>query len=181
LKRDWIDYFVFFIILLILFGIFYLKTKANTAPEVREIAVEGFEIKLPPGFHQLSKQEKKAYGFAERIVVLSKGDMGHLILIDVEKGIPEKLKSEDINDYYLITLEELKKNVNSFRLISKKRTDWGFEIIYTGEIKKSVFKAAYLSFVYPGKKLNLSVSVPQEEEKQLEYYLEILREGIKFD
>jgi len=177
-RRDWIDYFVFLIILLVLVGVFYLRTRVSTAPEVGEIRVEGFKIKLPHGFHLLSKEEKKNYGFAERIVVLSKGDMGHLILIDVEKGIPGKLRSGDINDYFEITLEELKKNVDGFELVSKKRTETGFEIVYTGKIRENHFKGAYLSFFFPEKKLNITVAVPADEEKQLSLYLHTLKQGV---
>lgn len=179
LRRDWIDYFVFLIIVLVLVGIFYLRVMASTAPQVSEVSVEGFRIKLPSGFHLLSKEEKKSYGFAERIVVLSKGDMGHLILIDVEKGVPEKLRPEDIDDYFDVTLEELEKNVDGFKLVSKKRTETGFEIIYTGKIKEDYFKGAYLSFIFPGKKLNITVAVPLDNEKQLDTYLSTLKQGIE--
>lgn len=173
LKRDWIDYFIFFVIFAVVITFVFFNYTSSKKEEVRKINVEGYELKLPQGFRLLSKSEKKNYGFADRIVVLEKGDMGHLIMIDVEKGLPTKVRPDDLEEYFKITEEQLRKNVNEIRFEQARidKDKFKFLFIYTGKVKESTFRAAYLSKVDQGKKINITISVPLSQKKLLDEYL----------
>lgn len=182
LRRDWIEYLVLAVVMIAVAGLVYIRTHPREYKEVEKVKVDDFVVKVPSGFHLISKDEKKAYGISERIVVLAKGDMGHLILIDVEKGIPLKIYRKDLDDYFNITLEELNRNVDGFKLIEKKKDleQKNYKIVYSGKIKETVFYAAYYSVVVPGKKLNITISVPAEEKNLLFNYVSRISESITF-
>lgn len=181
LKRDWVDYFIILVVLLIIGGFFYMNYTSQKKGEVRELNYEGYKLNIPSGFKLLSKSEKKNYGFAERIVVLSKGDMGHLIMVDVEKGLPLVLKSSDLDDYFKVTEEELRKNVQDIkfekRTLNKEKKEMLF--VYDGKVKEVQFVAAYFSKLDKGKKLNITISVPADQRNMLDEYLKTLRSSIE--
>lgn len=181
-RRNWIDYLLILAIVLTLVGFFVLRARATTREETRNVRVDGFNIELPQGFRMLNKEEKKALGIADRIVVLSKGNMAHVILIDVEKGIPARITNRDVYEYYKVTLEELEKNVDEGRIVRKSR-DYekkSYEIVYTGKIKQDRFIACYYSVLKPGRKLNINISVPEDEEEVLKAYLVEIKSGISY-
>lgn len=157
----------------------YLSTQK--AVEVRELEIEGYHVELPAGFRMLSEKEKKSYGFSQSYTVLTKGDMGHLIIIDVEKNLPKKVYELDLDEYYDITLEELQKNVLDFELIEKKkdRENFQYYFIYRGKGKEnSRYLAAYYSRLDPGKKINFTIAVPDGAEGVLRNYLDKIRSGL---
>lgn len=182
LKRDWIEYLVFFVVIAGIVSFFALRGGSSKFPEVNKVDIEGFTVKLPEGFHQVPKEEKKSYGFSERILVFAKGDMAHLIMIDVEKGLPLKIKNKDLDEYYRLTIEELRKNVEDISFVKRKKDfqNFGYEVIYTGKAEQIIYSAAYLSRLVPGKKLNITISVPLEQQSVLNYYLGVIRSGISY-
>jgi hypothetical protein len=180
LKRDWIDYFIFIVIAAVVAAFVFFNYASAKKQEVREIEIDGYQLKIPPGFRMLTKSEKKNYGFAERIAVLEKGDMGHLIMIDIEKGLPTIVRPDDVEEYFKLTEEELRKNVDEIRFEQAKldRERFRFFFVYTGKVKESSFRAAYLSKVDRGKKINITISVPEEQKDLLDDYLKTVSESI---
>ncbi|MCX7832436.1 MAG: hypothetical protein N2440_06015 [Actinobacteria bacterium] len=182
LKRDWIEYLVIAVVVVSIAGFFVLQNRTSSAPTIRTVKLDGFIIKVPPGFHAVTKAQKKEYGIADRIFVLAKGDMGHLIMIDVEKGLPKETRISDLSEYYQLTLDELRKNVDGIKFLRRKKIveKNGYEIVYSGKIKQSSFYAAYISRIAPGKKLNITISVPEEEKKILDEYIVIIANSIRY-
>lgn len=182
LKRDWIEYLVIAVVVVSIAGFFVLQSRTSSAPTIRAVKIDGFSLEVPPGFHAVTKAQKKEYGIADRIYVLAKGDMGHLIMIDVEKGLPRKIRISDLNEYYSLTLDELRKNVDGIKFLRKNKMidENGYEIVYFGKIKQTGFYAAYISRIVPGKKLNITISVPEEEKKMLEEYILVIANSISY-
>lgn len=173
---------VFLLVIIVISAMFvYRYVSAQKAVEVRELDVEGYHVELPGGFRMLTEDEKKSFGFSKSYVVLTRGDMGHLIIIDVEKNLPQKLYELDLKEYYELTLEELEKNVLDFKLVDSKKDKENFEyyFIYTGKNKENErFLAAYYSKLDPGTKINFTIAVPEAAEGTLEDYLEKIRSGL---
>ncbi len=177
-RREWVDYFVIFLIIIVVVAIFYNVYRSEQKGEIRTLEIEGIQVNIPPGFKMLSKLEKKNLGYSERISILTKGNMSHLLMLDVEKGLPEIISRKDLDEYLSISVDELKKNVEGFSLSARKvDVDEGvIEIRYKGKIKDSEFSAIFYSRIFPGKKINITISTPSTEEKYLDqYYNEVTR------
>lgn len=148
--------------------------------EVREVNTEQYSFKVPPGFRYITSAERKSFGFSQRVTVLTKGDFGELILADLETGLPELLKSEDIRENLRLHKKELEKATFDFKLISQRSDikDFSYTIEYQGKTKEGIFQAILYSKMLPGKKFNVTISGPEGSLARLRKEMKIIKESL---
>lgn len=170
MRRDFSTVVVILTIVVLVVLYFYAGYARGKAEEVRAVAIEDFTVSLPPGFRPLTKLERQSYGFPKRVEVLKKGDFEELLLVDVETGLPEHVERVDLAEYLELAKEYLADTISDFELTDARtnQKESSYSIVYTGKGREGPFVAVLYSRVYPGAKVNVTISGPEGSRAALE-------------
>lgn len=179
-RRDVASIAVVAAILAIIVLYIYGNYQRAKTVEVREVNTDQFSFKAPSGFRYITSEERKSFGFPERITVLVKGDFGKLILADMETGLPETVTMRDLRENFRLHKKELEKAVFDFKLLNEKMdmNDSSYTIEYQGKGKEGVFEAVLYSKVVPGGKFNVTVSGPEDSIAGIREELKVIKESL---
>lgn len=169
--------------ILAIIGIYYYAGyREEKKIEVKEILTDHIYFKVPPGFRELTKEERRSHGFSDRVIVLTRGDFERMLIADVETGMPEKLLKSDIEESFSLTKDYLEETVDSYALTgsSKDEKNYSYSISYQGKSKEDMFDAVFYSRIEPRKKFNITISGPQNSMKALNKDLEMVKKTLKF-